>query len=253
MLPFPSWALAADLLALYDIPYEWNPAQRRILIGSTDIAPTYRDDGVQASIGHPQFEMGLQGGNAPVILRGILRDDRAWCRVLEFAQEFGITAFFEPFALGDRLNQEASGALGRIHQRAEITEITGDQHISLAGMGCPIDRPVFLRQPGRTKHIAVVTHQAEAINTGQKTIHTVGKFPGQVSPGFLLGIGTGGQLNQAGLSQRDQESSFSIRIVSRCEQHIGIKKQALRPSCSRLRMVLRALTESRSARSHSSI
>jgi hypothetical protein len=97
-----SWALAADLLALYDIPYEWNPAQRRILIGSTDIAPTYREDGVQASIGHPLFEMGLQGGNAPVILRGILRNNRAWCRVLEFAERFGITAFFQPFALGER-------------------------------------------------------------------------------------------------------------------------------------------------------
>jgi hypothetical protein len=97
-----SWALAADLLTLYDIPYEWNPGQRRILIGSTDIAPTYRDDGVQASIGHPLFEMSLQGGNAPVILRGILRDDRAWCRVLEFAEEFGITATFQPFALGER-------------------------------------------------------------------------------------------------------------------------------------------------------
>jgi hypothetical protein len=46
--------------------------------------------------------MGLQGGNSPVILRGIMRDDRAWCRVLEFAQEFGITASFQPFALGDR-------------------------------------------------------------------------------------------------------------------------------------------------------
>lgn len=97
-----SWALAADLLDLYDIPFEWNPGQRRILIGSTDIAPTYREDGVQTSIGYPLFEMGLQGGNAPVILRGILRENRAWCRVLEFAQALGITAFFAPFALGER-------------------------------------------------------------------------------------------------------------------------------------------------------
>lgn len=37
-----------------------------------------------------------------MILRGIMRDDRAWCRVLEFAQEFGITASFQPFALGER-------------------------------------------------------------------------------------------------------------------------------------------------------
>lgn len=56
-----SWALVVDLLSLYDIPYEWNSGQRRVMIGSTDIAPTYREDGVQASIGHPLFEMALQG------------------------------------------------------------------------------------------------------------------------------------------------------------------------------------------------
>lgn len=97
-----SWARLADLLALYDIPFEWNAEQRRVLIGSTDVAPTYREDAVQASIGYPLFEMSLQGGNSPVILRGIMRDDRAWCRVLEFAEEFGITASFQPFALGER-------------------------------------------------------------------------------------------------------------------------------------------------------
>jgi hypothetical protein len=43
-----------------------------------------------------------------VILRGILRSTttgepaRAWCRVLEFAEEFGITTSFEPFALHER-------------------------------------------------------------------------------------------------------------------------------------------------------
>ncbi len=121
-----SWALAADLLSLYDIPYEWNPLQRRLLIGSNDVAPFYRDDAVQESIGHPLFEMALQGGSAPVILRGILRPDaageaaaaaardaagdatsgaafsRAWCRVLEFAEEFGISVTYQPFALGER-------------------------------------------------------------------------------------------------------------------------------------------------------
>jgi hypothetical protein len=43
-----------------------------------------------------------------VILRGILRPSapgesaRAWCRVLEFAEEFGITSSFEPFQLHER-------------------------------------------------------------------------------------------------------------------------------------------------------
>jgi hypothetical protein len=42
------------------------------------------------------------GWAAPVILRGILREGRAWCRVLEFAEEFGISASFDPFALAER-------------------------------------------------------------------------------------------------------------------------------------------------------
>jgi len=97
-----SWALAADLLSLYEIPYEWDATRRRILIGSLDVVPSFRADQVQPSVGWPLFEMTLQHGNAPVILRGILRDNRAWCRVLEFAEEFGISASFEPFTLQER-------------------------------------------------------------------------------------------------------------------------------------------------------
>ena len=97
-----SWALAADLLSLYEIPYEWDANRRRILVGSLDVVPSFRDDQVQPSVGWPLFEMTLQNGNAPVILRGILRDNRAWCRVLEFAEEFGISVSFEPFTLLER-------------------------------------------------------------------------------------------------------------------------------------------------------
>ena len=51
--------------------------------------------------------MSLQAASAPVILVGIIRrpspqGDRAWCRVLEFAEEFGISVRFDPFALGER-------------------------------------------------------------------------------------------------------------------------------------------------------
>jgi len=50
--------------------------------------------------------MSLQGGSAPVILRGIVRPgtdgDRAWSRVVEFAEEFGISVGFEPLKLGER-------------------------------------------------------------------------------------------------------------------------------------------------------
>jgi hypothetical protein len=97
-----SWALAADLLERYEIPYAWDATRRRILVGALDVVPRYQEDGVQASVGWPLFEMTLQQATAPVILRGILRDGRAWCRVLEFAEEFGISVSFEPFALGER-------------------------------------------------------------------------------------------------------------------------------------------------------
>lgn len=97
-----SWALAAELLALYEIPYAWEASRRRILLGSLDVVPSFREDQVQPSVGWPLFEMTLQSGNAPVILRGILRENRAWCRVLEFAEEFGISVTFDPFVLLER-------------------------------------------------------------------------------------------------------------------------------------------------------
>lgn len=97
-----SWALAAELLELYEIPYEWEASRRRILIGSLDVAPTFQDDQVQPAVGWPLFEMGLQRGDAPLILRGIVRENRAWCRVLEFAEEFGISVAFDPLVLAER-------------------------------------------------------------------------------------------------------------------------------------------------------
>ena len=97
-----SWALAADLLALYDLTYTWDAEGRRILVGSLDVAPSFQEDQVQPSVGWPLVEMALQSGNSPVILRGILREQRAWCRVLEFAEEFGISTSFEPFTLLER-------------------------------------------------------------------------------------------------------------------------------------------------------
>jgi hypothetical protein len=101
-----SWALASELLERYEIPYGWDANLRRILVGALDVAPTFRDDAVQASVGWPLVEITLQTGSAPVILTGILRPspqgDRAWCRVLEFAEEFGISVGYAPFVLGER-------------------------------------------------------------------------------------------------------------------------------------------------------
>jgi len=97
-----SWALATDLLERYDIPHAWEASHRRILIGSLDVVPSFQPNQVQPSVGWPLFEMTLQGGNAPVNLRGILREDRGWCRVLEFAEEFGISVQFDPLTLHER-------------------------------------------------------------------------------------------------------------------------------------------------------
>jgi hypothetical protein len=46
--------------------------------------------------------MTLERSTAPVILQGIVRQDRAWCRVLEFAKELGISAACDPFHLLER-------------------------------------------------------------------------------------------------------------------------------------------------------
>ena len=97
-----SWALAADLLERYELPFQREASRQRILVGALDVVPLYQEDGVQASVGWPLVELTLQQASAPVILRGILRQHRAWCRVLEFAEEFGISVSFEPFALYER-------------------------------------------------------------------------------------------------------------------------------------------------------
>lgn len=57
-------------------------------------------------MGWPLVELTLQTCNDPVILTGILlpdvSGDRAWCRVVEFADEFGISVSYDPLVLGKR-------------------------------------------------------------------------------------------------------------------------------------------------------
>ena len=93
------------MLELYELQFAWNEGQRRVLIGAMDVSSTFREDGVQAEVGWSIFEMALQRSSAPVILRGIVRPgtsgDRAWCRVVEFAEEFGISIGFDPLRLGE--------------------------------------------------------------------------------------------------------------------------------------------------------
>ena len=71
-----------------------------------DVVPTCREEAVQCSLGWPIFELSIQSGAAPVLLVGILRsemgDEKAWCRILEFAEELGISVQFDPFVLGER-------------------------------------------------------------------------------------------------------------------------------------------------------
>ena len=71
-----------------------------------DVVPTFREEVVQRSLGWPIFELSIQSGAAPVLLVGILRsgtgEAKAWCRVLEFVEEFGISVQFDHFVLGER-------------------------------------------------------------------------------------------------------------------------------------------------------
>ena len=87
-----------------ELPFAWDASHRRLLIGATDFSPTFREDGVQAEVGWPLFEMSLQSSSAPVILRGIVRPgtDGDLGLVVEYAEEFGICIGFDPLRLGER-------------------------------------------------------------------------------------------------------------------------------------------------------
>ena len=97
-----TWGKLSELLDLYEIPYLWDAEKRRILIGSSDIVPRYSQDKFAAEPGVPAFELALQGANSPIILLGVIHRDEAYCQVLEFADELGISATFNPFALHER-------------------------------------------------------------------------------------------------------------------------------------------------------
>lgn len=108
-----TWALVAELLERYGIRWEWDAERRRLLLAASDLVPSYVADQVQPTVGWPLFELTLARPQAPVILRGLVRpltpgapgpagEERGWVRVLEFAEELGISARFGPFALGER-------------------------------------------------------------------------------------------------------------------------------------------------------
>ena len=101
-----SWAPATELLDRYQISYRWDDASQRILVDTIDVVTTCREEAVQRSLGCPIFELSIPSGAVPVLLVGILRtemgEEKAWCRVLEFAEEFGISVQFDPFVLGER-------------------------------------------------------------------------------------------------------------------------------------------------------
>jgi len=94
-----SWALAASCLSATRFPIDWDANRRRILIGSLDVAPTFQENQGAAQRRWPLFEMTLQHGNAPVILRGIPArkpPPRAACSICP--KKFGHPATsFEPF------------------------------------------------------------------------------------------------------------------------------------------------------------
>jgi len=94
-----SWAKVSDLLNAYGIPYIWDADKRRILLGLTDLSPRYVNDQVSIVDAFPTFELSLQGSCSQVILVGVIYEDNAYCKVLEFADELGISATFNPFKL----------------------------------------------------------------------------------------------------------------------------------------------------------
>ena len=55
-----SWARLTDLLQRYEIAHVWDAEAKRLLIGALDVAPTFRDDAVQDSIGWQLMEVALQ-------------------------------------------------------------------------------------------------------------------------------------------------------------------------------------------------
>jgi len=73
-----------------------------IYVGWTATPYNWVRSGAAVSPYRPLFEMTLERSSAPVILRGIVRQDRAWCRVLEFDEERGISLAYDPFRLLER-------------------------------------------------------------------------------------------------------------------------------------------------------
>lgn len=67
-----SWALASDLLERYELSFVEDARLCRVLIVAIDVSSTFREEGVQAEVGWPLFEMSLQSGSAPVIIRRFL-------------------------------------------------------------------------------------------------------------------------------------------------------------------------------------
>jgi hypothetical protein len=97
-----TWGKVSILLGMYGIPFVWDSDKRRILIGSSDVVPRYSQDKFTSQPGIPTFELALQGSNSPIILLGVIYQNEAYCQVLEFADELGISATFNPFTLHER-------------------------------------------------------------------------------------------------------------------------------------------------------
>ena len=104
-----SWGWAADAISIQSVLTHADAASNRdgrvvhdndgpVIWGGTG----ERWDLLQLEKGGPATGGEQLRARVQQILRGILRDGRAWCRVHEFAEEFGISVAYEPFALGER-------------------------------------------------------------------------------------------------------------------------------------------------------
>ncbi len=79
------------------------------------MVPLYMEEAVQQRVWWTRVGLTLQ----QMLTSGNLREGRASCRMLKFAVEFGISASFEPFALGER----RVGEVGKSELAGEIERI----------------------------------------------------------------------------------------------------------------------------------
>ena len=91
--------------------------------------------------------------------------------------------------VGHRQDMNTGGILGPVHERAEVPRIAGEQ------VGCPAsgrsleDGPVLLRKARRKRVADRTFDEPDALGQRIQAVKELRKFPGQIPPRLLQGIG----------------------------------------------------------------